>query len=147
MQLLDSFINSARALTLSLLTSTRSSNYQVTRQLFLDFVKQLIHWFTSNQQKENPDTMALLDAILDGLVDPDNGSLRSFNYLLLIFANPLCDNSFYPSNTVLSSESTYVMLIEINKWFAYSHFGKLYYVAVVSALHLLQSVILKLLKI
>ncbi|XP_024384636.1 uncharacterized protein [Physcomitrium patens] len=50
----------------------------VTRQLFLDFVKQLIHWFTSNQQKENPDTMALLDAILDGLVDPDNGSLREF---------------------------------------------------------------------
>lgn len=51
---------------------------QVTRQLFTEFVKQLIHWFTSNQQKENPETMALLDAILDGLVDPENGSLRSF---------------------------------------------------------------------
>ncbi|KAG0609962.1 hypothetical protein M758_7G027900 [Ceratodon purpureus] len=50
----------------------------VTRQLFMEFAKQLIHWFTSNQQKENPDTMALLDAILDGLVDPENGSLREF---------------------------------------------------------------------
>ncbi|OAE24558.1 hypothetical protein AXG93_2415s1380 [Marchantia polymorpha subsp. ruderalis] len=51
---------------------------QVTRQLFNEFVKQLIHWFTSNLQKENPETMALLDAILDGLVDAENGSLREF---------------------------------------------------------------------
>ncbi|KAL3698516.1 hypothetical protein R1sor_012592 [Riccia sorocarpa] len=51
---------------------------QVTRQLFSEFVKQLIHWFTSNQQRENPETMALLDAILDGLVDPESGSLREF---------------------------------------------------------------------
>jgi DNA-dependent protein kinase catalytic subunit len=50
---------------------------QVTRQLFREFAKQLTHWLTSNQQKENPETMALLDAILDGLVDPENGSLRS----------------------------------------------------------------------
>ena len=49
----------------------------------MEFAKQLIHWFTSNQQKENPDTMALLDAILDGLVDPENGSLRSYNLSLL----------------------------------------------------------------
>lgn len=56
----------------------RPMHVQVTRQLFTEFVKQLIHWFTSNQQKENPETMALLDAILDGLVDPENGSLRSF---------------------------------------------------------------------
>jgi len=56
---------------------------QVTRQLFSEFSKQLIHWFTSNQQKENPDTMALLDAILDGLVDPENGSLRFFDHSLI----------------------------------------------------------------
>ncbi|KAH9308158.1 hypothetical protein KI387_036069, partial [Taxus chinensis] len=54
----------------------------VTRQLFSVFVKQLIHWFTSNTQKENPDTMALLDSILDGLVDAENGSLRYYCDLL-----------------------------------------------------------------
>ncbi|MCO5603923.1 hypothetical protein L7F22_058079 [Adiantum nelumboides] len=51
---------------------------QVTRDLFSRLVMQMIHWFTSNVRKENPDTMALLDAILDGLVDPDNASLREF---------------------------------------------------------------------
>ncbi|CAM6110405.1 unnamed protein product [Calypogeia fissa] len=50
----------------------------VTRQLFNEFAKQLIHWYTSNQQRENPETVALLDAILDGLVDAENGSLREF---------------------------------------------------------------------
>lgn len=53
----------------------------------MEFAKQLIHWFTSNQQKENPDTMALLDAILDGLVDPENGSLRSDDLSPLITLN------------------------------------------------------------
>ncbi|KAI5080746.1 hypothetical protein GOP47_0003929 [Adiantum capillus-veneris] len=51
---------------------------QVTRDLFSRLVMQMIHWFTSNVRKENPDTMALLDAILDGLVDSDNASLREF---------------------------------------------------------------------
>ncbi|KAL2645175.1 hypothetical protein R1flu_012762 [Riccia fluitans] len=51
---------------------------QVTRQLFSEFAKQLIHWFTSNQQRENPETMTLLEAILDGLVDAESGSLREF---------------------------------------------------------------------
>eukprot|EP01018_Ginkgo_biloba_P019264 Gb_14393 [translate_table: standard] len=50
----------------------------VTRQLFTGFIKQLIHWFTSNTQKENPDSMALLDSVLDGVVDSENGSLREF---------------------------------------------------------------------
>ncbi|XP_002965996.2 DNA-dependent protein kinase catalytic subunit [Selaginella moellendorffii] len=48
----------------------------VTQQLFSEFAMQLIHWMTSNTQKENPETMALLDAILEGLVDAENGSLR-----------------------------------------------------------------------
>lgn len=49
----------------------------MTRQIFQVFCKQLIHWFTSSLNRENPDTIALLDSILDGLVEADNGSLRS----------------------------------------------------------------------
>ena len=56
---------------------------QVTRELFGRLLMQMIHWFTSNTQKENPDTMALLDAILEGLVDYESASLR-FNLLLSI---------------------------------------------------------------
>ena len=54
----------------------------------MEFAKQLIHWFTSNQQKENPDTMALLDAILDGLVDPESGSLRFGDLSPITIPNP-----------------------------------------------------------
>jgi DNA-dependent protein kinase catalytic subunit len=49
---------------------------QVTQRLFSEFVKQTIRWFTSSKTREHPETMALLDAILEGLVDEDNGALR-----------------------------------------------------------------------
>lgn len=49
---------------------------QVTQKLFSEFVKQIIRWFTSSKTREHPETMALLDAILEGLVDEDNGALR-----------------------------------------------------------------------
>lgn len=43
---------------------------QVTRQLFLTLSYQAIHWFTNNQNFENPDTIVLLDAIMVRLYHP-----------------------------------------------------------------------------
>ena len=51
---------------------------KVAEQLFQPLVLQMIHWFTRNTQYESPDTIALLDAILDGVVDSSNTSLRDF---------------------------------------------------------------------
>uniref|UniRef100_A0A673C7H7 DNA-dependent protein kinase catalytic subunit n=1 Tax=Sphaeramia orbicularis TaxID=375764 RepID=A0A673C7H7_9TELE len=51
---------------------------QVTRQLFEPLVMQLIHWFTSNKKFESQDTVAVLEAILDGVVDPMDSTLRDF---------------------------------------------------------------------
>ncbi|KAJ3611495.1 hypothetical protein NHX12_021510 [Muraenolepis orangiensis] len=51
---------------------------QVTRQLFEPLVMQLIHWFTNNNKFESQDTVAVLEAILDGLVDPLDSTLRDF---------------------------------------------------------------------
>ncbi|KAM4534321.1 DNA-dependent protein kinase catalytic subunit isoform 1-T1 [Odontesthes bonariensis] len=51
---------------------------QVTRQLFEPLVMQLIHWFTNNKKFESQDTVAVLEAILDGVVDPLDSTLRDF---------------------------------------------------------------------
>ncbi|XP_051006522.1 DNA-dependent protein kinase catalytic subunit [Acomys russatus] len=51
---------------------------QVTRQLYEPLVMQLIHWFTNNKKFESQDTVALLEAILDGIVDPVDCTLRDF---------------------------------------------------------------------
>ncbi|KAM9839260.1 DNA-dependent protein kinase catalytic subunit [Aulostomus maculatus] len=51
---------------------------QVTRQLFEPLVMQLIHWFTNNKKFESQDTVACLEAILDGVVDPMDSTLRDF---------------------------------------------------------------------
>ncbi|XP_066575742.1 DNA-dependent protein kinase catalytic subunit isoform X2 [Amia ocellicauda] len=51
---------------------------QVTRQLFEPLVMQLIHWFTNNKKFESQDTVAILEAILDGVVDPVDSTLRDF---------------------------------------------------------------------
>ncbi|KAK1173766.1 DNA-dependent protein kinase catalytic subunit [Acipenser oxyrinchus oxyrinchus] len=51
---------------------------QVTRQLFEPLVMQLIHWFTNNTKFESQDTVAMLEAILDGVVDPVDSTLRDF---------------------------------------------------------------------
>ncbi|CAL8293471.1 unnamed protein product [Lota lota] len=51
---------------------------QVTRQLFEPLVMQLIHWFTNNKKFESQDTVAVLEAILEGLVDPLDSTLRDF---------------------------------------------------------------------
>ncbi|XP_067887902.1 DNA-dependent protein kinase catalytic subunit isoform X2 [Heterodontus francisci] len=51
---------------------------KVTSQLFEPLVMQLIHWFTNNRKFESRDTVALLEAILDGIVDPVDSTLRDF---------------------------------------------------------------------
>jgi DNA-dependent protein kinase catalytic subunit len=51
---------------------------KVAEQLFRPLVLQMIHWFTRNTQYESPDTVALLDAILDGIVDSSDTALRDF---------------------------------------------------------------------
>uniref|UniRef100_A0A8U8BGC8 DNA-dependent protein kinase catalytic subunit n=1 Tax=Geospiza parvula TaxID=87175 RepID=A0A8U8BGC8_GEOPR len=51
---------------------------QVTRQLYEPLVMQLIHWFTNNKKFESQDTVAFLEAILSGIVDPDDSTLRDF---------------------------------------------------------------------
>ena len=50
----------------------------VSNQLFRPLVIQLIHWFTQNIKKDNDETMALLDAITDGLGNENDASLRDF---------------------------------------------------------------------
>ncbi|XP_006880480.1 PREDICTED: DNA-dependent protein kinase catalytic subunit-like isoform X2 [Elephantulus edwardii] len=51
---------------------------QVTRQLYEPLVMQLIHWFTNNKKFESEDTVVLLETILDGIVDPEDSTLRDF---------------------------------------------------------------------
>ncbi|XP_061568965.1 DNA-dependent protein kinase catalytic subunit [Cololabis saira] len=51
---------------------------QVTRQLFEPLVMQLIHWYTNNKKFESQDTVAVLEAILDGVIDPLDSTLRDF---------------------------------------------------------------------
>eukprot|EP00106_Octopus_bimaculoides_P010915 XP_014778357.1 PREDICTED: DNA-dependent protein kinase catalytic subunit-like [Octopus bimaculoides] len=51
---------------------------QVPKQLFETLVFQLIHWFTSNKKFENAESMALLDAIYDGIIQSEDTSLRDF---------------------------------------------------------------------
>eukprot|EP00731_Ephydatia_muelleri_P028747 Em0020g391a len=51
---------------------------RVAEQLFRPFVFQIIHWFTKNTQYESPDTIVLLESILDGIVSPTDTALRDF---------------------------------------------------------------------
>ncbi|KAK6293153.1 hypothetical protein J4Q44_G00366540 [Coregonus suidteri] len=51
---------------------------QITRQLFEPLVMQLIHWFTNNKKFESQDTVAVLEAIMDGVIDPVDSTLRDF---------------------------------------------------------------------
>ncbi|XP_062426360.1 DNA-dependent protein kinase catalytic subunit [Rhea pennata] len=51
---------------------------QVTRQLYEPLVMQLIHWFTNNKKFESQDTVAFLEAILAGITDPIDSTLRDF---------------------------------------------------------------------
>lgn len=48
----------------------------VTNQLFEPLIYQITHWFTQNIQYENKETMALLDSIVEGVVNHRDGSIR-----------------------------------------------------------------------
>nr|CAB3231039.1 DNA-dependent protein kinase catalytic subunit-like [Phallusia mammillata] len=56
---------------------------QVCKQMFEPLMKQIIHWFTNNQQFESPSTATLLNALMDSLVDFDNAALRELSAQLL----------------------------------------------------------------
>nr|XP_014345420.1 PREDICTED: DNA-dependent protein kinase catalytic subunit [Latimeria chalumnae] len=71
---LDSFL--PRIAELALSSSDRQT--KVTRQLYEPLVMQLIHWFTNNKKFESQDTVAMLEAIMDGIVDPIDSTLRDF---------------------------------------------------------------------
>uniref|UniRef100_A0A8C0TF32 DNA-dependent protein kinase catalytic subunit n=1 Tax=Canis lupus familiaris TaxID=9615 RepID=A0A8C0TF32_CANLF len=71
---LDVFL--PRVTELALSASDRQT--KVTRQLYEPLVMQLIHWFTNNKKFESQDTVALLETILDGIVDPVDSTLRDF---------------------------------------------------------------------
>ncbi|XP_076033927.1 DNA-dependent protein kinase catalytic subunit-like [Oratosquilla oratoria] len=51
----------------------------VTRQLFFPLMFQSIHWFTKNRSFEHPHTAKLLEAIMDGLVNPSEPALRDIS--------------------------------------------------------------------
>ncbi|XP_061175418.1 DNA-dependent protein kinase catalytic subunit-like [Saccostrea echinata] len=50
----------------------------VTKQLYEPLLMQLIHWFTKNNKAESEESMALLDAIYDGIIQPNDTALRDF---------------------------------------------------------------------
>ncbi|KAK3580733.1 hypothetical protein CHS0354_005741 [Potamilus streckersoni] len=51
---------------------------QVSHQLFEPLSMQMIHWLTNNKRAESEETMVLLNAIYDGLVQGTNTALRDF---------------------------------------------------------------------
>ena len=53
------------------------------RNLFHPLVMQIIHWFTGNQKYESPETIELLNCIMNGLVDEKDAALRDFSALSL----------------------------------------------------------------
>ncbi|KAK2522227.1 Prkdc [Columba guinea] len=71
---LDLFL--PRVTELALSASDRQT--KVTRQLYEPLVMQLIHWFTNNKKFESQDTVVFLEAILSGIVDPVDSTLRDF---------------------------------------------------------------------
>ena len=53
------------------------------RNLFQPLVMQIIHWFTGNRKYESLETVALLETIMESLVDEKEASLRDFSALAL----------------------------------------------------------------
>ncbi|CAB4005561.1 DNA-dependent kinase catalytic subunit-like [Paramuricea clavata] len=63
--------------------TNRYSLFKVCQQLFKPLLFQLIHWFTNNKQYESPDTIILLETLLDGIVHPTDTALRDLSALCL----------------------------------------------------------------
>ena len=102
-----------------------SGNLQVTQKLFSEFVKQIIRWFTSSKTREHPETMALLDAILEGLVDEDNGALRWAKLHGAVCTGPLVSGLLAPrlhvnsdgiDGTLRRWERWHTKRLRSNKW-------------------------------
>lgn len=53
------------------------------RQLFQPLVMQMIHWFTGNRKYESPETIELLNCIMESLVDEKDAALRDFSAIAL----------------------------------------------------------------
>jgi DNA-dependent protein kinase catalytic subunit len=53
------------------------------RNLFSPLVMQIIHWFTGNRKYESLETIALLETIMESLVDEKEAALRDFSALAL----------------------------------------------------------------
>lgn len=53
-----------------------ASSEGVAHDLFSELVTQLVHWFTKAARREGAEATALLDSIMEGLVDPTNAALR-----------------------------------------------------------------------
>ncbi|CAF1029633.1 unnamed protein product [Rotaria sordida] len=54
-----------------------------TKTLFTTFMIQMIHWFTKNQNYENPETMSMLDTFMNGMISGRNASIRDFSGICL----------------------------------------------------------------
>ncbi|XP_066926586.1 DNA-dependent protein kinase catalytic subunit-like [Clytia hemisphaerica] len=52
---------------------------QVAEQLFSPLVFQIIHWMSGNTKYESPETVVLLNTLLDGVANEDDCSLRDFS--------------------------------------------------------------------
>ncbi|ELU11183.1 hypothetical protein CAPTEDRAFT_224273 [Capitella teleta] len=52
---------------------------QVSRQLFEPLMLQIIHWFTKSNNSHRPDTEALLNSLMDGIVSPSDSAVRDFS--------------------------------------------------------------------
>ena len=49
----------------------------VARQMFEPFTKQIVRWFAKAKTHEHPETMAVLDTLMEAISDPTNPALRS----------------------------------------------------------------------
>lgn len=49
----------------------------VARQLFEPLAKQLVRWFARSRSHEQPETMALIDALIECVCNPSNSALRN----------------------------------------------------------------------
>ncbi|XP_030758783.1 DNA-dependent protein kinase catalytic subunit-like [Sitophilus oryzae] len=52
---------------------------QVVSQIFEPLFMQLIHWYTSKQQRETRHSAVIIDVIMEGITHPTNSALRDFS--------------------------------------------------------------------
>lgn len=73
------------------------------RQLFEPLSKQLVRWFAKSRSYEHPETMALLDCLMESASSPTNAALRTFGSSCLgEFARCVINNKSDPDSTFKS---------------------------------------------